>query len=138
MTNSAAPGGASSSYRGGDAHYGSAADPVAGVSSCVPSFTDAGGTHEHRLACTPDSPSTARRWDYAYQFLLQLAMEHTAGNRPAPSPLQEESHGSRSLHACLDQSSATAADDGATTQPPARLRGAPTGWAWCRRAPLSR
>src|SRR2546422_4116413 len=35
MTNSAALGGASSSCRGGDAHYGSAADPVAGVSSCV-------------------------------------------------------------------------------------------------------
>ena len=52
-----------------------------------------------------------RRWDYAYQFLLQWAMEQTAGKSPAPSHHQEESHGSRSLHACLDQSSATAADD---------------------------
>src|SRR2546421_7545252 len=43
MTNSAVPGGASFSCRGGDAHYGSAADPVAGVSSCVPYFTYAGG-----------------------------------------------------------------------------------------------
>src|SRR5580765_3378077 len=39
MTNSAAPGGASSSCRGGDAHYGSAADPVARVSSCGLYFT---------------------------------------------------------------------------------------------------
>ena len=52
-----------------------------------------------------------RRWDYAYQFLLQWAMEQTAGTRPAPSHHQEESHGRSSLHACLDQSSATAADD---------------------------
>ena len=52
-----------------------------------------------------------RRWDYAYQFLLQWAMEQTAGKSPAPSHHQEESHGSRSLHACLDQSSATASDD---------------------------
>src|SRR6266702_8231447 len=26
-----------------------------------------------------------RRWDYAYQFLLQWAMEQDAGSRPAPS-----------------------------------------------------
>jgi hypothetical protein len=53
-----------------------------------------------------------RRWDYAYQFLLQWAMEQTAGKSPAPShPQEEESHGSRSLHACLDQSSAPASDD---------------------------
>ena len=52
-----------------------------------------------------------RRWDDAYQCLLQWAMEQTAGNSPAPSHHQEESHGSCSLHACLDQSSATASDD---------------------------
>jgi uncharacterized protein (UPF0548 family) len=52
-----------------------------------------------------------RRWDYAYQFLLRWAMEQTAGKSPAPSHPQEESHGSRSRHACLDQSSATASDD---------------------------
>ena len=52
-----------------------------------------------------------RRWDYAYQFLLQWAMEQTAGNSPAPSHHQEDSHGSRSIHSCLDASSATAADD---------------------------
>jgi hypothetical protein len=34
-----------------------------------------------------------RRWDYAYQFLLQWAMEHAASSRSAPSHHQEESHG---------------------------------------------
>ena len=52
-----------------------------------------------------------RRWDYAYQFLLQWAMAHAAGNSPAPSHPQEESYGSRSVRPCLDASSATAADD---------------------------
>ena len=52
-----------------------------------------------------------RRWDYAYQFLLQWAMEHDSRLCPAPSHPQEESHGSRSLCPCLDQPSATAADD---------------------------
>ena len=52
-----------------------------------------------------------RRWDYAYQFLLQWAMEYTAGNSPAPSHHQEEPHGNRSVRPCLDDSSATAADD---------------------------
>jgi hypothetical protein len=52
-----------------------------------------------------------RRWDYAYQFLLQWAMEHAAGTSPAPLHQQEESHGSRSVRPCLDTPSATAADD---------------------------
>ena len=52
-----------------------------------------------------------RRWDYAYQFLLQWAMEHEAGSRPAPSHPQEEPHGSRSLRPCVHDSSATAPDD---------------------------
>ena len=52
-----------------------------------------------------------RRWDYAYQFLLQWAMEHTTGNSPVPAHPQEDSHGSGSLHTCLDQSSTTAPDD---------------------------
>jgi hypothetical protein len=52
-----------------------------------------------------------RRWDYAYQFLLQWTMEHTTGNSPVPVHHQEESHGSGSLYACLDQSSATTPDD---------------------------
>ena len=60
---------------------------------------------------TAASHDGERRWDYAYQFLLQWAMEHEAGNSPAPSHQQEESHGSRSVRPCLDTSSATAADD---------------------------
>lgn len=60
---------------------------------------------------TAASHDGERRWDYAYQFLLQWAMEHEAGHSPAPSHQQEESHGSRSVRPCLDTSSATAADD---------------------------
>jgi hypothetical protein len=52
-----------------------------------------------------------RRWDYAYQFLLQWAMEYDAGSRPAPSHHQEESHGSRSLHPGFNDSSTTTPDD---------------------------
>ncbi len=52
-----------------------------------------------------------RRWDYAYQFLLQWAMEHEAGQGPAPSHDQEDTHGSRSLRPCLNQPSTTATDD---------------------------
>ena len=59
-------------------------------------------------------PATAyHRRSYAerYSRFLQWAMEQTAGNSPAPSHHQEDSHGSRSIHSCLDASSATAADD---------------------------
>ena len=52
-----------------------------------------------------------RRWDYAYQFLLRWTRERTAGSWPAPVHHQEETHGSRSLRPCLNESSATAADD---------------------------
>ena len=52
-----------------------------------------------------------RRWDYAYQFLLQWTMEHNAGSWPAPLHPQEDTHGSRSLRPCLNEPSATAADD---------------------------
>ncbi len=52
-----------------------------------------------------------RRWDYAYQFLLQWVMDYQAGDSPAPSPPQEDTHGSRSLRPCLNESPATAADD---------------------------
>lgn len=51
-----------------------------------------------------------RRWDYAYQFLLQWAMEHEADQGPAPSHAQEDSHGNRSLRPCLNQPSTTATD----------------------------
>jgi len=67
------------------------------------------GWHVHRTVRAQNDGE--RRWDYAYQFLLRWAMEQTAGNSPAPSHHQEESHGSRALHACLDQSSATTSDD---------------------------
>jgi uncharacterized protein (UPF0548 family) len=52
-----------------------------------------------------------RRWDYAYQFLLQWAMEHEAGTCSASSPPQEEPHGSRPVRPRLHDASATAADD---------------------------
>lgn len=51
-----------------------------------------------------------RRWDYAYQFLLQWAMEDEAGQEPVPSQDQEDTHGSRSLRPCLNQPSTTATD----------------------------
>ena len=60
-----------------------------------------------------------RRRDYVYQFLLQWAMEHKAGSWPAPSHHQEETHGSHSLRSCLNEPSATAADDRTTAEPPA-------------------
>jgi hypothetical protein len=60
-----------------------------------------------------------RRGDYASQFLLQWTMEHNAGQQPAPSHPQEETHGSRSLCPGLNEPSAPAADDRTTTQPPA-------------------
>src|SRR6266571_352237 len=59
------------------------------------------GWHGHRTVSAQRDGE--RRWDYAYQFLLQGAMEQTTGHSPAPSHHQEASHGSCSLHACLDQ-----------------------------------
>ena len=67
------------------------------------------GWHVHRTVRAQHDGE--RRWDYAYQFLLQWAMEQIAGNSPAPSHHQEGSHGSRFLRPCLDKPSATAADD---------------------------
>lgn len=52
-----------------------------------------------------------RRWDYAYQFLLQWAMAAAAGSNRAPAHAQEDPHGSRALRPGLNHSSATAADD---------------------------
>ena len=53
-----------------------------------------------------------RRWDYAYQFLLQWAMETDTGNSPVPSaPAQENHHGNRSVCPCLDQPPAADPDD---------------------------
>ena len=67
------------------------------------------GWQVHRTVKT--QPDGERRWDYAYQLLLQWAMEHEAGIWPAPSHHQEDRHGSRSLCPCLDEPSATATDD---------------------------
>ena len=53
----------------------------------------------------------ARRWDDAYQFLLQWTIEHEAGHHPAPSHPQEDTHGSRSVRAGLHAPSTTAPDD---------------------------
>jgi len=58
----------------------------------------------------------ARRGDEAYPFLLQGAMEHAAGRRPAPSHHQEEAHGSRSLRPGCNDSSTPAPDDCTATQ----------------------
>jgi hypothetical protein len=52
-----------------------------------------------------------RRWDAAYQFLLQWAMDHDAGTCPVPSHQQEESHGSGSVCPCLDHPATTNTDD---------------------------
>jgi len=54
----------------------------------------------------------ARRWDYAYQFLLQWAMEIDTGIQPVPSaPAQEDDHGNRTLCPRVDQPPATGLDD---------------------------
>ena len=57
-----------------------------------------------------------RRWDDAYQCLLQWAMEHAAGSRPAPAHHQEESHGRRSLRPGCNDASTPAPDDCTATQ----------------------
>lgn len=52
-----------------------------------------------------------RRWDYAYQFLLQWAMENDADNGSAPLHHQEDRYGNRSLCPGLDKPSTPATDD---------------------------
>jgi hypothetical protein len=51
-----------------------------------------------------------RRWDYAYQFLLQWAMADDADNGSAPLPHQEDHDGNRSLCPSLNQPSTTTTD----------------------------
>jgi hypothetical protein len=51
-----------------------------------------------------------RRWDYAYQFLLQWAMEQQVAPCPAPSHPQEDYHGHCPLCPCVDHPATTAAD----------------------------
>jgi len=53
-----------------------------------------------------------RRWDYAYQFLLQWAKANGAGIVPAPGHYKKEgAHGNRAVCPSLDQPSATYADN---------------------------
>src|SRR5882724_4538469 len=111
MTNSAAPGGVHSSCLGGVAPTGCGAKPMARVSCCVPYSGDAGGTHEHTLADTPQGDRTERRWDAAYQFLLHWALDHDADSCPGPSHQQEASHGSSPVCPCLDHPATTNTDD---------------------------
>jgi hypothetical protein len=52
-----------------------------------------------------------RRWDYAYQFLLQWTINADAGTTPVSAAPQEEPYGSRSLCPCLYNSSTVPSDD---------------------------
>jgi hypothetical protein len=52
-----------------------------------------------------------RRWDYAYQFLLQWGRTNGASELPAPGHDKKEvAHGNRSVCPSLDQSSTPYAD----------------------------
>ena len=53
-----------------------------------------------------------RRWDYAYQFLLQWAMHSDTGSPPVPSAsYKEDTHGNRLVSPGFDLSPATGPDD---------------------------
>ena len=53
-----------------------------------------------------------RRWDNAYQFLLQWAMAHDAGTDPAPSHCEKEhSHERCPLCPGFDHPATAVADD---------------------------
>jgi len=65
--------------------------------------------HVRRIGVARDDGD--RRWDYAYQFLLQWAMEHQAGPCPAPSHHQEEHHGHCPVCPCIDDPTTASADD---------------------------
>ncbi len=51
-----------------------------------------------------------RRWDDAYQFLLQWAMDDDTGMGPVPSHQQEESDGSSPVCPCVDHPTTANAD----------------------------
>jgi hypothetical protein len=51
-----------------------------------------------------------RRWDYAYQFLLQWAMDSSAESCSAPTP-QEEGNERGDLRSGLDPATTTGPDD---------------------------
>jgi hypothetical protein len=46
-----------------------------------------------------------RRWDYAYQFLLQWAMAHAPDTAPPCSEQQEDTHEHRLIRTRFDQPS---------------------------------
>ena len=53
-----------------------------------------------------------RRWDYAYQFLLQWAMEPDTDTLSVPASAQkEDSHGNRAVCPRVDQPPAADPDD---------------------------
>jgi hypothetical protein len=53
-----------------------------------------------------------RRWDYAYQFLLQWAMDLDTDTQSVPAPSQQEvSHGNRSVCPGFDPSPTAGSDD---------------------------
>ena len=52
-----------------------------------------------------------RRWDYAYQFLLQWAMAPTADATSASSLAQEDCHANRHLCSRLNSTPTAATDD---------------------------
>ena len=63
-----------------------------------------------------------RRWDYAYQFLLQWTMDHDAGASPASGYPQEEPYGSRSVCPCFNNPPTANSDDCSTARTSARPR----------------
>ncbi len=75
MTNSAARDGGASTSLGGVGHIGDGANPMARVSSGVSNRRDAGGTHAHTLAETPEGERPERRGPTL------------GGRRPVPSAL---------------------------------------------------
>lgn len=60
---------------------------------------------------TVAQPDGERRWDNAYQLLLQWSMDDEAESDSAPFHPQEDRNGSRSLRSCFHPPSTTAADD---------------------------
>ena len=53
-----------------------------------------------------------RRWDYAYQFLLQWAMDPDTDTQSVPAPSQQEdSHGNRSVCPGFDPSPTAGSND---------------------------
>ena len=56
-------------------------------------------------------PDGQRRWDIAYQLLWQWTLEREAQFQPTSTDKQEESDEDRTLHTCIDRTSAAESDD---------------------------